>query len=564
MSNTIIQQLAQGAEKRSILIVEDDIELSISLIRILKVFFHTYVLAGDGEEALQIYTEHLNTTPFDLIITDLELPKLGGLSLIRKIRELRYDQPIIILSAHDESEYMSEAIRLGVQSYLLKPLVMTSLFDSLEQILNVRTPHYPLQRKKEKITGWKSFDSLEDRISETSSNLTFVRFRFNQLNNIIMLLGELYAHEYLSQATELLESLLTDTDGEFYHITTNEFCLIFSEYNIDYITNLANTMVSVIRYFYTSDRGIILNSTLSIGIAHGVHDLLLHSKIALEKVDDLISGGVGHYLYDEMQNNQCDDVTIDQSRTILKMIFDALNNESIIPFFQPIHNAQDNEVCMYESLIRIEHEGVIHGPEVFLQLSKEMGQMAMITRSMIRNTFHLSQKFAKEEKIILNLTSYDLNDEGILPYINFWLERYCIAPNKIIFQISEGIEALKNKTVIASLKELQSNGHEVILNNFGSGQCNLSLLLLLQPNYIKLHNEIVQKIDTEPFYFGIIEKMIDIIHQIGSKAIASHISNPTQNDLFKNTSVDFLQGNLFREAFDARNKPNYSSKGETC
>ncbi len=549
--NQLILKLSEGSHQRSILIVEDDIDLSISLIRILKVFFKECIIATDGEEALTLYTSRLETNPFTLVITDLELPKMGGLRLIRQIRSLNQEQNIIILSAHDEAEYMSEAISLNVQSYLLKPLAMPKLFESLEKV-------FKLQSKitlngvtnKKHPTGWGTFEALANRLQTLeSAPVTFMRLRLNQLNNIIMLLGELYANEYLVQLTELLESLATGMQADFYHISVDEFCLICDGDHLEDAMNLANTMVSVVRYFNTSEQGIILNSTLSIGVTYGKENILLHSKIALGKVEDRLSGGVGHYTHED----ECDDVTMDQSREILKMIFDALNKENIIPFFQPVIECNSGENVIYESLLRIRQEDKIYKPETFLNLAKEMGQMSMITRSMIRNTFKIIHTFNIQQMVSLHLSSYDLKDEGILPYIQFCLERYNIDPSNIAFQLTEGIDALKNKTVFSSIKILQTNGHKIILNNFGSGQCNLALLLLLQPDYVKLHSDIIQKVETDPMYQMIIEKMVEIIHQIGSKAIASQISSETQKKFLKNIHIDYLQGPLFYEPFEVKN-----------
>ncbi len=551
MVNQLILTLSEGSHQRSILIVEDDIDLSISLVRILKVFFKECIIAADGEEALTLYTSRLETNPFTLVITDLELPKMGGLGLIRQIRSLNQDQNIIILSAHNEAQYMSEAISLNVQSYLLKPLAMPKLFESLEKVfkLQSRTILNGATNKKH-LTGWGTFETLTNRLQTLESKpVTFMRLRLNQLNNIIMLLGELYANEYLVQLTELLESLATGMEANFYHISVDELCLICDGDRLEDAMSLANTMVSVVRYFNTSEQGIILNSTLSIGITYGNENILLHSNIALSKVEDRLSGGVGHYTHED----ECDDVTMDQSREILKMIFDALNKENIIPFFEPVIDCHSGENVMYESLLRIRKEDKIYRPETFLHLAQEMGQMSMITRSMIRNTFKIIHTFNIQQIVSLHLSSYDLQDEGVLPYIQFCLERYDINPSSIAFQLTEGIDALKNKNVFTSIKTLQTNGHKIILNNFGSGQCNLSLLLLLQPDCIKLHADIIQKTETDSIYQRIIEKMIEIIHQIGSKAIASDITSETQKKFLKSIYIDYLQGPLFHEPFEINN-----------
>ena len=549
-----IQHLAKGSENRSLLIVEDDLNLSLSLVRILKVFFKDYVIATDGEEALQFYTARLDTNPFTLVLTDLELPKIGGLRLISKIRSLNKKQNIIILSAHDESEYMSEAIRLDVQSYLLKPLIMSKLFESLEKVFGLNRQESLVQTgaKKEKTTDWGTFDELSNHVQTLESPVILMRLRLNHFNSIVMLLGELYANEYLTQLTQLLESLTSDENGKFYRISVDEFCLILDENSIDEAITLAKTMVSVVRYFNTSDHGIILNSTLSIGIAYGIDSVLLHSKIALDKIKDQLNGGVVHYTHD----NMCNDITIDQSRKILKMIFNAINEENIIPYFQSIIEVDSGDCLIYESLIRIKKGNKIFTPDTFLSLAKEMGQMSMISRSMIRATLDVRRSIDSRKIIAINMTTYDLTDEGIIPYIRFWIKRYNISPSTIAFILTEGIEALNNKSIIDSIKELQADGHKIILNNFGSGQCDFMLLLLLKPDYIKIHQDLIQKIETDPIYLTIIKNMTDTINKMGSKSIASHISTETQKNILKQCNINYLQGFLFDEPFAIENTLN--------
>jgi YesN/AraC family two-component response regulator len=59
--------------------------------------------------------------PFDLIVTDINMPVMNGLELIQKIRDLDSNIPVIIMSAHTEPEYIKSAEELGVKNYLLKP-----------------------------------------------------------------------------------------------------------------------------------------------------------------------------------------------------------------------------------------------------------------------------------------------------------------------------------------------------------------------------------------------------------------------------------------------------------
>ena len=93
--------------------------------------FEVVATASNGEEAYRMHKEQ----KFDLIVTDLKMPVMGGLELIRKIRESEepYCQ-IIIVSAYGEFSFAQEAMRYGVNYYLLKPLDETVLAGYLSQI----------------------------------------------------------------------------------------------------------------------------------------------------------------------------------------------------------------------------------------------------------------------------------------------------------------------------------------------------------------------------------------------------------------------------------------------
>ncbi|MNO42432.1 putative response regulatory protein [compost metagenome] len=86
--------------------------------------------AMDGQEALDI----MQTTPFDLVITDIKMPEMDGLELCRRISTQFPQQKMIILSGYDEFPLAQEAIRYGVNNYLLKPIVKEELIQALTRI----------------------------------------------------------------------------------------------------------------------------------------------------------------------------------------------------------------------------------------------------------------------------------------------------------------------------------------------------------------------------------------------------------------------------------------------
>lgn len=544
-----ILKLKEGAESRSVLIVDDDPELAESLSRILRVFFKHCTIASDGEEAYALFqTQQHKNEPYTLIITDLELPKMGGLRLIKQIRSITPHQPILILSAHDEAEYMAEAIRLDVAGYLIKPLAMPKLFESLEKIFTASSVEQAASVfDTDPITGWKRFQELADRIQTLeSSPFTLLRIRINHLNNIFKLVGETFANEYLQELSTLLEGISAESKGEFYRIGNDEFCLVLEGESIEKASAIASSMVSVARYFHTSEKGIVLNSTLAIGIAYGKEHLLLNTKLALDKVADQALGGFSVY----SMSDQDEHSALIKSREILRMIFDALHEENIVPFFAPMRDTKTREIIGYECVAKIRHNDHLYGSETFRTIALDMGQMGMITRSIIRHAFELSPKLTPKKPIFITLSAIELSDESLLSYIRFWSERNAISPADICFHIVDGLRTLQNITLLHHAKTFQKHGFKIMLSQFGIGECNPLSLLSLRPDFIKIHPELTANQHDDRHLSFILSKMVDIIHNVGAVCIAQGVHDEQELARISDADIDAYGGSFAGTLFE--------------
>jgi DNA-binding response OmpR family regulator len=117
-----------------VLFIEDDNELRFEVKEFLSLFFEDITDVESAEEGLELYKESLNDLRYDLIISDIRLPKMNGLELIEKVKKLYKEQRIIIISAHEESEYFLKCIDLGVDAFLVKPFDSEKLISSIAKI----------------------------------------------------------------------------------------------------------------------------------------------------------------------------------------------------------------------------------------------------------------------------------------------------------------------------------------------------------------------------------------------------------------------------------------------
>src|SRR6266850_4627095 len=108
-----------------ILLIEDDLAIASALERVLKAEGYELRMVARGDEGLALATRD----PFDVVITDLKLPGLNGLELVRELHAAKPRVPIILMTAHGTAETAIEATKSGAYDYLLKPFEMSELLE---------------------------------------------------------------------------------------------------------------------------------------------------------------------------------------------------------------------------------------------------------------------------------------------------------------------------------------------------------------------------------------------------------------------------------------------------
>jgi excisionase family DNA binding protein len=106
-----------AAGRPRVLVVDDEASIRDLLSKTLALAEYDVDLAFDGRTAL----DRLRTTPYDLLITDLKMPGVDGLTVIREARRLKTDLPVIIITGFSSEASAIEAVNLGVSGYLTKP-----------------------------------------------------------------------------------------------------------------------------------------------------------------------------------------------------------------------------------------------------------------------------------------------------------------------------------------------------------------------------------------------------------------------------------------------------------
>lgn len=128
---TVTKELINQLNGFNLLYVEDEKGIQKNIHEILDCMFKNIYLASDGEEAYRLYEENKP----DLIITDIKMPKLSGIELIKKIRKVDSKVRVIVTSAHTDLNYMLDATELHLVKYIVKPITQDKLIHALEAFI---------------------------------------------------------------------------------------------------------------------------------------------------------------------------------------------------------------------------------------------------------------------------------------------------------------------------------------------------------------------------------------------------------------------------------------------
>jgi len=168
MKNKVLKSL-------KVLLVEDEENLARLLKSAIGDQFHSFTIAKDGEDGLDLFTK-INP---DIVITDITMPKKNGLEMAKDIKAINPDTPIIILSAFSDKEKLFSAIDVGVSKYFLKP------FDPDELIEYIISISDKLDNKKIELIDGYIFNRTTNALYQ---NDKFIPLSKNEIKFICLLI----------------------------------------------------------------------------------------------------------------------------------------------------------------------------------------------------------------------------------------------------------------------------------------------------------------------------------------------------------------------------------------
>jgi PAS domain S-box-containing protein len=156
-------------KRLTLLYVEDDDVIRNELSQLLANFFSRVIVAKDGKEGLRTYLE--NQDNIDIILTDINMPILNGIDMIKRIRSVDSKISVIFATAYSDNEFLAEAIKLRVQEYIIKPIDVRKLLSLLEDIASNLYQEFLLKQQQDELSKYKEILDSNNIVIKTDTRL---------------------------------------------------------------------------------------------------------------------------------------------------------------------------------------------------------------------------------------------------------------------------------------------------------------------------------------------------------------------------------------------------------
>ena len=387
----------------TVLYAEDESIIQEGITETLSLFGINAICAQNGQEGLSIFES--SHEKIDLILTDIKMPKLDGLGMIEKIREIDKEIPVIITTAHQETTFLMQSIELNISAYVLKPIDIYKLQESLIKAIESKVLKEKLLEKNEKL-------EIEIQKNEEKQQIIEMQSRFAAMGEMIGMI----AHQW----RQPLASIGTASYNLKYKIASEKFDLetkegreeqkSFFSKKLDeiefYVQNLTTT-IDDFRNFFKTDK-VFVNTSIENPIKNTLKiiqkdleannielELNLNSKKQINIYENeivhvlinILKNAQDKHLEKETQNAKIQIETQDLESGIKIDIYDnggGIEEEYLDKIFEPYFSTKKEKngtgIGLYMSKIIIENH---HQGELYATNSKEGISFSIILHSMI-------------------------------------------------------------------------------------------------------------------------------------------------------------------------------------
>ncbi len=436
-----------------------------------------------------------------------------------KDKDKSYINQVMIFPMKNEDDEIMEYISASID--------ITEVIEQKDKIENLFLT--------DSLTGLGSRIKLLDTISKCTKD-SFVCLvdidRFTEINDMY---GNQVGDEILKEVAKNIFNYSRAYDMYIFRMYADVFAVYSSKSTLSEFESFIQGLLASLstKNYHTMYPDFSLSFTA--GVAYGDNEIMVCADMALKSAKKNKKSIV---VYDESNSiiNEFSDNLL-----WMKKLNKAIQENRIVPFYQPIYNLKTEKIEKYEVLMRyIETDGTEVSPFKFLDIAKKTKIYPELTISVVEQAVN----YFKDKRHLffsINLTLEDLLNHGTMNYIYSILKQHQLFEN-IIFEIVESEELASFEQVEDVLARFKTEGVKIAIDDFGSGYSNYNYLLKLHVDYIKIDGSIVQTLAVKKSTVDLVSSIVDFAQKSNIKTIAEFVSDEMIDKIVRELHVDCAQG----------------------
>lgn len=335
--------------------------------------------------------------------------------------------------------------------------------------------------------------------------------------------------EILLCATERAET------SDVYRMSADEYAVVLDNDSSQLAPQLATKIIDRLAKNTFKYKQFEIPVNLSVGISRQ-YPLLEKADLALKYIKDkrnkVLEYSSELKLETDVKNNL-------KTAFILRR---AVEQQQVVPWFQPIMNNETSKVSHYECLVRIqEPDGNMLAPALFLPIAKQSRLYGKLTSIMMKRCF---DKFRTTDSgFSVNFSAEDLLDTTITNRLFELLEAHPEAGERFTIELLE-TEAIEDYSVIQNvLSKARAYGCQIAIDDFGTGYSSLEHILKINPDAVKLDGSLIRNIDSDATMNTFIRAIVASLEKIGiSRIVAEYVHSRAIQNIVREMGISHSQG----------------------
>ncbi|MDH4263852.1 MAG: EAL domain-containing protein [Spirochaetia bacterium] len=387
------------------------------------------------------------------------------------------------------------------------------------------------------LTGYPNISKMQEDI-EKAKLRNVILLNIDMFHAIVDFYSEDVSNGVIREVADRLFTIQSQIPNnfKFYKLYEDEFALVSTE-NIE-----SSALGEIVQYIFSEImkesiilfNGIEVHYSISMGVYSGKeHSFLNKSKMALKHARD---SRLGYYIYDEKLINQ-------HTKNINEVMIlrNAIKQNRIVPFYQPIFDIKTGEIAKYESLARLTNiKDEIFLPGTFLESAKRSKLYPYVTSAVIAGVLNIAKD--KDFDFTINLSIEDITDPRINKMIFESVEKYKSKKNNLIFEITESENIQDFDEVQSFIKKIKKLGCQIAIDDFGSGYSNFEYLVRLDIDFVKVDGSLIKNIVKDVNIQKIVKVILNFAKEMKYKTVAEFIENQEVFEAVKELGFDYCQG----------------------